>query len=40
MSVTGTVNNGVVILPAGTHIPDGTTVKIEVVEAFEDDAFS
>lgn len=40
MSVTGTVKEGIVILPAGTHIPDGTTVKVETIEAVEeDDAF-
>lgn len=39
MSVTGTVKKGVVILPAGTHIPDGTTVRVEPIEGAEDDAF-
>ena len=32
MSVTGTVKNGVVVLPAGTTLPEGTTVRIETVK--------
>lgn len=29
MSITGTVKNGVVVLPPGTNLPDGTPVKVE-----------
>ncbi len=32
MSVTGTVKNGVIVLPPGTKLPEGAEVKIETVE--------
>lgn len=32
MSVTGTVKNGVVVLPPGTNLPEGTEVKVETIE--------
>jgi hypothetical protein len=32
MSVTGTVKNGVVVLPPGTQLPEGAEVKIETIE--------
>lgn len=32
MSVTGKVRNGVVVLPAGTQLHEGATVRIETVE--------
>jgi hypothetical protein len=32
MSVTGTVKNGVVILPPGTHLPEGAQVKVETIQ--------
>jgi hypothetical protein len=31
MSVTGIVKNGVIVLPAGTTLPDGTEVRVETV---------
>ena len=33
MSITATVENDTIKLPNGVHLPDGTTVKIETVEA-------
>jgi hypothetical protein len=41
MSVTGTVKKGVVVLPPGTQIPDGTTVKVEPLDPQneQDDSF-
>jgi hypothetical protein len=41
MSVTGTVKKGVVVLPPGTELPDGTTVTIETIQsqAEKDDSF-
>ncbi len=40
MSVTGKVKNGVVVLPPGTKLPEGTDVKIETLELTpEDDPF-
>ncbi len=33
MSVTGTVKNGVVILPPGTNLPEGAEVRVEVVQS-------
>jgi hypothetical protein len=36
MSVTGTVKNGVVILPPGTSIPEGSTVSVETLPAGDD----
>lgn len=33
MSVTGTVKNGVVVLPPGTKLPEGAEVKVEVLPA-------
>jgi hypothetical protein len=36
MSVTGTVKNGVVILPPGTNIPEGSQVSVETLPAAED----
>jgi hypothetical protein len=32
MSVTGTVKNGVVVLPPGTQLPEGAEVKIETIQ--------
>lgn len=37
MSITGTVKNGVVVLPPGTQLPDGTPVKIESLLTAADD---
>ena len=31
MSITATVENDTIKLPAGVHLPDGTTVKIEAI---------
>jgi hypothetical protein len=39
MSVTGTVKNGVVVLPPGTIIPDGAKVTVETM-ATDEDAFA
>ena len=33
MSVTGKVNNGVVILPRGTVLPEGAQVTVQIVPA-------
>ncbi len=32
MSVTGTVKNGVVVLPPGTKLPEGTQVRVETLQ--------
>lgn len=32
MSITATVENDTIKLPAGVHLPDGTTVRIEAIE--------
>ena len=32
MSVTGTVKNGVIVLPPGTKLPEGAEVKVETVQ--------
>lgn len=32
MSITATVENDTIKLPAGVHLPDGTTVKVEPLE--------
>jgi hypothetical protein len=32
MSVTGTVKNGVVVLPPGTALPEGAEVKVETLQ--------
>jgi hypothetical protein len=32
MSITGIVKNGVIILPPGAKVPDGTEVRIEAIE--------
>jgi hypothetical protein len=32
MSVTGKVVNGLVVLPPGTRLPEGTAVKVETLE--------
>jgi hypothetical protein len=32
MSLTGTVKNGVIILPPGTNLPQGAQVKVETIE--------
>jgi hypothetical protein len=32
MSVTGTVKNGVIVLPPGTQLPEGAEVKIETIQ--------
>lgn len=32
MSYTGKVKNGVVVLPPGTHLPEGAEVRVETVE--------
>lgn len=40
MSFTGTIKNGVVVLPPGTQLPEGAEVRIETLElAPEDDPF-
>ena len=40
MSVTGTVKNGVIVLPPGTELPEGAEVKVETVQlAPEEDPF-
>ena len=39
MSVTGTVKNGVVVLPPGTIIPEGAMVTVETM-ANDEDAFA
>ena len=40
MSVTGKVQNRVVILPTGTKLPEGTSVRIEPLEMrLHDDPF-
>lgn len=35
MSVTGQVKNGVVVLPRGTVIPEGTQVTVQIVSAVD-----
>jgi hypothetical protein len=37
MSVTGKVKNGVIVLPPGTKLPEGATVKIETLELTSQD---
>lgn len=37
MSITGTVKNGVVVLPPGTQLPEGTAVKVESLLTAADD---
>ena len=32
MSVTGTVKNGVVVLPPGTRLPEGAEVRVETLQ--------
>ena len=32
MSVTGKIKNGVVVLPPGTVLPEGTEVRVESIE--------
>ena len=32
MSVTGTVKNGVVVLPPGTKLPEGAEVRVETLQ--------
>jgi hypothetical protein len=32
MSLTGTVKNGVIVLPPGTKLPEGAEVKVETIE--------
>jgi hypothetical protein len=40
MSLTGKVKNGVVVLPPGTEIPEGTTVRVETLDlAVQNDPF-
>ena len=40
MSYTGKVKNGVVVLPPGVKLPEGTEVKVEPLELLpEDDPF-
>jgi hypothetical protein len=40
MSVTGTVKNGVIVLPPGTALPEGAAVKVETIAAsLESDPF-
>jgi len=40
MSVTGKVENGVVVLPPGTRLPEGAAVKVETIDAgVSDDPF-
>jgi hypothetical protein len=38
VSYTGTVKNGVVVLPADVHLPEGTEVKVEASDAPENEA--
>lgn len=38
MSFTGKVQNGVVVLPPGVQLADGTEVKVEPLESQPDDA--
>jgi len=40
MSVTGTVKNGVIVLPPGTKLPEGAEVKIETVEVNPQESFA
>ena len=41
MSVTGKVQNGVVVFPTGTNLPEGATVRVETLEcAPADDSFT
>ena len=37
MSVTGKVKNGVIVLPPGTKLPEGATVKVETLELTSQD---
>lgn len=37
MSITGTVRNGVVVLPPDVRFPEGTLVKVEVLLTAADD---
>jgi hypothetical protein len=37
MSVTGKGKNGVIVLPPGTKLPEGATVKIETLELTSQD---
>ena len=39
MSFTGKIQNGVVVLPPEIKLPEGTEVKVEPLEAPEDDPF-
>ena len=40
MSVTGIIQNGVVVLPPGTSLPEGTEVRVEpVLLSADDDPF-
>jgi hypothetical protein len=32
MSVTGTVKNGVIVLPPGTKLPEGAEVRVETLQ--------
>ena len=37
MSVTGTVKNGVVVLPPGTNFPEGAAVRVETLQLSGED---
>ena len=37
MSVTGKIKNGVVVLPPGTKLPEGTEVSVETLRTAADD---
>ncbi len=40
MSITGKIVNGLVVLPPGTEMPEGATVKVETLEpASQEDPF-
>ena len=40
MSVTGTVRNGVIVLPPGTELPEGAEVRVETVESNSQDSLA
>ncbi len=37
MSVTGIIKNGAVVLPAGTRLPEGASVRVETLLTAADD---
>jgi len=40
MSITATVENNTIKLPAGVHLPDGTPVRVEPIETGTRGAFA